>query len=79
MSEELKPCPFCGSSSLRRDRVAEVIICNKCGAEGPTFLHNGTVVDQWNERRHPKYKDCLTYPTNKIIYENRFYEPKETK
>jgi Lar family restriction alleviation protein len=68
MTEELKPCPSCGGESVRHDRVSRLTICNKCGAEGPTCLHNGTAVEQWNERLPPKYKDYLTYRTSNDCY-----------
>jgi hypothetical protein len=35
MSEELKPCPFCGSTDVEVWPVDEYVKCNDCEAEGP--------------------------------------------
>ncbi len=39
MSEELKPCPFCGTSDSfveRADFSSAYVFCNHCSAKGPT-------------------------------------------
>lgn len=53
MSNELQPCPFCGSTDLHeydQEGIAWVG-CNNCNAEGPTteLLWEARVV--WNERQ----------------------------
>ncbi|MDE2105998.1 MAG: Lar family restriction alleviation protein [Patescibacteria group bacterium] len=37
MSEELKPCPFCGSDeqAIRLDDNSRYVMCLKCSARGP--------------------------------------------
>jgi hypothetical protein len=46
MSEELKPCPFCGSEAERNDDLSKsiegVIGCTECGA--------GAFISDWNTR-----------------------------
>ena len=47
-----KPCPFCGKNDLWETSNGEDnywVMCNKCGAEGPTALEKD-VWDAWNTR-----------------------------
>ena len=55
MSEELKPCPFCGC----HDRKGYRIICGKCGCAGPYVKikefpnkmdAQGKAKETWNRR-----------------------------
>lgn len=53
---ELKPCPFCGSDSLRvawvnRDMCR--VHCYGCGADGATCFNEQTCVEWWNTRAGP--------------------------
>ena len=63
MSDELKPCPFCGSDkpyvSESDDGMARWVCCPDCDADGPPihWKFDGThdearriVVDMWNNR-----------------------------
>ena len=45
MTDELKPCPFCGSDDVYRIIGSEVMHCRHCGASGPWKI--GYV---WNSR-----------------------------
>lgn len=53
---ELKPCPFCGSDSLRKQITAwpRYITCNGCGAEQRSGLIDDEGIDdvirKWNRR-----------------------------
>ena len=56
MSEELKPCPFCGgqakvykSQSLYADRIQTRIFCTKCGVRTGTCLSK-QAPKLWNTR-----------------------------
>lgn len=54
MSEELKPCPFCGNT----DEVYGVgdrqgTYCDNCGADGPSYVREGKPVAVWNDRHTP--------------------------
>lgn len=62
MSEELKPCPFCGSKgSAMFDLVKCYVKCDVCGACGPWTAKHGLefrepIADAkvaWNRRRVP--------------------------
>lgn len=48
----LLPCPFCGSVCLVSHQVAyeQWIVCNDCGAEGPSAEDNSTDEPLWNRR-----------------------------
>jgi Lar family restriction alleviation protein len=55
MSEELKPCPFCGSTDEEVWQVDEYVKCNDCEAEGPWSFEQGETeaVELWNRRADP--------------------------
>lgn len=44
------PCPFCGGSDLTFDENAAVILCNRCGAEGPVGESDEHAESLWNQR-----------------------------
>ena len=52
MSEELKPCPFCGSDDLSEGPHSPYIICNGCGAFGPgnSDVTHEEAIKAWNTR-----------------------------
>ena len=62
MSEELKPCPFCGTPRpviARREQLGgaefQYVTCTACGARGPermvvSPLYQQKVIDDWNRR-----------------------------
>lgn len=50
---ELKPCPFCGSVSLQRDRSSPgvcIICCDECRTIGPEAPTDLTAITAWNKR-----------------------------
>jgi Lar family restriction alleviation protein len=53
-SNELKPCPFCGSADLRADPedmlVTTWVTCNKCGSQGPYGDTPKGAIEAWNKR-----------------------------
>ena len=55
MTEQLKPCPFCGKGNattmqkIGRDTWS-VIACEECGTRGPECLSDDDAVDAWNHR-----------------------------
>lgn len=55
MSDELKPCPFCGGKAvLIRDRDAFKIYCTNrsCDAQYGWCADEEYTIDGWNRRNH---------------------------
>ena len=50
MSEELKPCPFCGATGLELFHAYRFMKCEKCGAEGPVENAEHNAIEIWNDR-----------------------------
>lgn len=54
MTEELKPCPFCGCADLKVAhagfQAVAMVECNVCGAEGPCFVRDKDAITAWNRR-----------------------------
>ena len=53
MAQEIKPCPFCGSSDCEVvDGIHYndwVVRCNSCGANGAAFAYGQDAVEKWND------------------------------
>ena len=57
-SEELKPCPFCGSTDIRIKNISLASStrlpfwahCASCGADGPHKSDFGYAIAAWNFR-----------------------------
>lgn len=56
MSEELLPCPFCGSKDGPFVYVHHRVVCGGCDTEGPS-LHDDmeTNIAAWNRRATPAH------------------------
>ena len=50
MSEELKPCPFCGATFLGVQPGGWWVWCENCGAEGPAKHTREESIAAWNRR-----------------------------
>lgn len=52
MSEELKPCPFCGGKAILLDTVdgEYYVKCKKCGISTPAWVRAETSMNRWNRR-----------------------------
>jgi hypothetical protein len=50
MSEQLKPCPFCGSERVEYHGRDVGVVCNGCGSTGPHDMES----EAWNDRAAPK-------------------------
>lgn len=54
--EELKPCPFCGSPSIRLYLAIEWwCFCEGCKATTAMCSNRQDAVDHWNMRNPPNY------------------------
>lgn len=71
----LKPCPFCGSRSVKLSQNASkveddggvkydfqdyYIRCTKCKSRGPLFYREQTAVSAWNGRAKINVENILT-------------------
>ena len=71
MSEELKPCPFCGGEADNNNK--NIIYCHTCGAIVAFNMFNaGLIPDEiarkaWN-RRADGWHDASEKPSEKDIY-----------
>ena len=61
MSEELKPCPFCGSENCETRTVFYTVklsrnwvTCHICGAHGPVEPTKKQAQQSWNRRAEVK-------------------------
>ena len=53
MSEELRPCPFCGSDdieSIDANNNYHYMHCMKCGGDGTPDLGISGAIEMWNTR-----------------------------
>ena len=51
MTEELKPCPFCGSEEEWLSNRGTYVTCGKCRSEGPLVMkEKESSIDLWNTR-----------------------------
>lgn len=66
MSEELKPCPFCGNKCEHTPRVHKGfsplrlyswVFCTNCSANGPIRLYAVDAIAAWNLRSEPAGKE----------------------
>jgi Lar family restriction alleviation protein len=48
MSDDLKPCPFCGVVPLPVNTIGSYVFCGECGADGP--VHLTEAIAAWNTR-----------------------------
>ena len=53
MSEELKPCPFCGSDDVDLQCYEDDgfhVVCGKCGGNMPGWDDPDEAIEAWNRR-----------------------------
>jgi hypothetical protein len=64
ITNQLKPCPFCGSSSVAL--VDMTVRCGACCAVGPFGLNAEQAVRRWNERVDIKLRKSTDARTDKM-------------
>ncbi len=47
---QFRPCPFCGSTQLSLDCIFEFVLCDACGAYGPSGTTAADAQQRWNVR-----------------------------
>lgn len=50
MTNELKPCPFCGGKAELKNDLQDRVVCTDCRANGPYFLTSNDAIEAWNTR-----------------------------
>lgn len=50
MSEELMPCPFCGSENVRFESEKHAVVCMRCKSRGCAAPTREMSLDMWNDR-----------------------------
>lgn len=52
MSQDLKPCPFCGSTDISTENARDFVMCLGCKTEGPVAIGMGSAhnIEAWNAR-----------------------------
>lgn len=52
MYTKRKPCPFCGSTRVGRNRMGLIywLVCKDCGGAGPSAETKLGAVEEWNRR-----------------------------
>lgn len=84
MSEELKPCPFCGGKAERHEITEDdgldnqggsVISCQKCQASSAVeFEFKETLVERWNRRLLDRPLNCARQALEPFANESSKYE-----
>ena len=57
MSDELKPCPFCGSSNFYSEKIEfdARVGCGNCGAKTRLYNTDEEAIEAWNKRAQPEF------------------------
>ena len=53
VDDELKPCPFCGSTDIEIawfGKYGESVICLECGGTGAQYTDRAKAIIAWNKR-----------------------------
>ena len=61
MSNELKPCPFCGGKAELKNDLQDRVVCTDCRANGPYFLTSNDAIEAWNTRAERTCKNRGSY------------------
>ena len=58
MSEELMPCPFCGSENVRFESEKHAVVCMRCKARGCVAPTEEMALDMWSDRVGDSYDEA---------------------
>ena len=75
MSDNLKPCPFCGSHDVSMSHPLsddQYVWCSECGAKVSCFDIEGAT-GTWNTRVPSPDVAALRATLEKLVYEAEFY------
>lgn len=50
MSNDLKPCPFCGSGNVRYKEAEHAVVCARCKARGSIAPDEEMAIRMWDDR-----------------------------
>jgi Lar family restriction alleviation protein len=70
MSEELKPCPFCGGDAQVTyfwQSYSHMIVCEDCGNKTPPQHTKDEAVAAWNRRASDTLLDAIHVAVNEAI------------
>ena len=60
IDDELKPCPFCGSTDIEiawYGKDGEAVICLGCGGTGSQYTDRAKAIKAWNRRVDDEHTD----------------------
>lgn len=60
IDDELKPCPFCGSTDIEiawYGKDGEAVICLGCGGTGSQYTDRAKAIAAWNRRVDDEHTD----------------------
>lgn len=69
MSDELKPCPFCGNvAAIWRDEKHGIytVFCTDCNAEIKVCFSREAAVDAWNNRVLPPFTPATMADSDRL-------------
>ncbi len=81
MSNEIKPCPFCGSDkSLTTEMIFPIskkqnefdwyVICNRCSVYGPYTSSEDGAIKKWNQRPYDYDMPAIVKKVQQLEKEN---------
>ena len=72
MSEEIKPCPFCGSDAEYDDFTEAVTCVNKtCNSYGPDGKNDYDAIQKWNQRPYDYDMPAIVKKVRQLEEQNK--------
>ena len=57
----INPCLHCGGKGIIKGRKKIMVVCSKCGAQGPEKALSSQAIASWNKENIVRCKDCRNY------------------